>query len=193
MNIESSSVRCLGGATGIGLATAQLASSPGTQVTVVSNRGEDVDNPLDQLPAGTCGYTADLLDPQGRGRVVRQGRHYQPPRVHGWTERQLQDPDNTTQAANMMLGLRVIGPSTPCRLAIRHMSNKGSITLTSGTAGHSETTLCGWWARLDVPHTLVRDGAVFGLRGSCRVGRVQRYVEGIFPNLVPEWAPFDGP
>ena len=54
-------VRCLGGATGIGLATAQLASSPGTQVTVVSNRGEDVDNPLDQLRGGTCGYTADLL------------------------------------------------------------------------------------------------------------------------------------
>ena len=36
MNIDSSRVLCLGGTTGIGLDTAQLASSRGANVTVVS-------------------------------------------------------------------------------------------------------------------------------------------------------------
>ena len=118
------------------------------------------------------------LGRQGRGRVVRQGRHCQPPRVHGWTD--VRFTDNTTQAANMMLGLRVIGPSTPCRLAIRHMSNERIHNTYERDCGSFRNHPMRVVGGLDVPHTLVRDGAVFGLRGSCRVGRVQRYVEGIF-------------
>ena len=98
--------------------------------------------------------------------------------------------DNTTQAANMMLGLRVIGPSTPCRLAIRHMSNERIHNTYERDCGSFRNHPMRVVGGLDVPHTLVRDGAVFGLRGSCRVGRVQRYVEGIFSEPRPGMGSF---
>ena len=88
--------------------------------------------------------------------------------------------DNTTQAANMMLGLRVIGPSTPCRLAIRHMSNERIHNTYERDCGSFRNHPMRVVGGVDVPHTLVRDGAVFGLRGSCRVGRVQGMLKVYF-------------
>lgn len=104
-------------------------------MTVVSNRREDVDNALGQLPAGTCGYTADLLDPQGRAELFdKVGTINHLVYTAGQNVSFTRIADYTTQAANMMLGLRVICALDAVRLAVPHMSNQGSITLTSGTA-----------------------------------------------------------
>ncbi len=135
MNIDSWHVLCLGGATGIGLATAQLASSRGAHVTVVSNRQDEADKALEQLPQGSCGYTADLLDPQGRVELFdKAGTIDHLVYTAGENVSFTRITDYTTQAASMMLGLRVICALDAVRLAIPHMSNQGSITLTSGTA-----------------------------------------------------------
>jgi hypothetical protein len=117
MKIDSSNVLCLGGTTGIGLATPQLASSRGAQVTVVSNRREDVDNALDQLPAGTCGHAANLLDPQGRAELFDKGRHNRSPRVHGWTERQLYE-DHRLHDASGKHDARAPGHLCPWRYEV---------------------------------------------------------------------------
>jgi len=135
MDLDSSHVLCLGGTTGIGLATAQLASARGAGVTVVSNRQEDVDTALDQLPEGARGYAADLLDPQARAElfdkvgaidhlVYTAGQNVSFTTISGYT----------VEAANTIFGLRVIYALDAVRLAVPHMSNHGSITLTSGTS-----------------------------------------------------------
>jgi NAD(P)-dependent dehydrogenase (short-subunit alcohol dehydrogenase family) len=135
MSIDSSRVLCLGGTTGIGLATAKLASSRGAHVTVVSNRQGDVDNALRQLPKGADGYAADLLDPEQRAELFQKVDTIDHlVYTAGQNIRFTKITDYTTEAGNTMLGLRVVCALDVVRLAIPHMSDEGSITLTSGTS-----------------------------------------------------------
>jgi NAD(P)-dependent dehydrogenase (short-subunit alcohol dehydrogenase family) len=135
MNLDSAHVLCLGGTTGIGLATAQLASARGAQVSVVSNRQEDVDAALEQLPDGTRGYAADLLDTRARADLfdkVGGVDHLVYTTGDYIIFRKI--ADYTIEAANTILGLRVIYALDAVRLVLPHISNRGSITLTSGSS-----------------------------------------------------------
>src|SRR5258707_7992120 len=62
MTLTGKHVVVLGGTSGIGLATADLASQLGGEVTVASSNPETVRRALKTLPAATTGEVIDLTD-----------------------------------------------------------------------------------------------------------------------------------
>src|SRR4051794_41984986 len=60
MGLDSQKVVVLGGTSGIGLATAQLAAAEGATVVVASSNPERVDSALANLPVDAEGYALDL-------------------------------------------------------------------------------------------------------------------------------------
>jgi NAD(P)-dependent dehydrogenase (short-subunit alcohol dehydrogenase family) len=53
---------CLGGSSGIGLATARAAAREGATVVIASSRKSRVDEALATLPTGTEGHVLDLAE-----------------------------------------------------------------------------------------------------------------------------------
>ena len=62
MTLQDKRVVLLGGTSGIGLATAQLAADQGATLIVASSNPESVKRALDALPASTHGEALDLTD-----------------------------------------------------------------------------------------------------------------------------------
>lgn len=62
MSLQNQRVVILGGTSGIGLATAQLAAAQGATVIVASSNPESVKRALDELPATASGEAIDLTD-----------------------------------------------------------------------------------------------------------------------------------
>ena len=62
MTLQDKRVVVLGGTSGIGLATAQLAADQGATVIVASSNPESVKRALDTLPAASQGEALDLTD-----------------------------------------------------------------------------------------------------------------------------------
>jgi NAD(P)-dependent dehydrogenase (short-subunit alcohol dehydrogenase family) len=60
MELDSLKIVILGGTSGIGLATAQLAAADGATVVVASSNRERVDAALADLPADAAGYALDV-------------------------------------------------------------------------------------------------------------------------------------
>jgi NAD(P)-dependent dehydrogenase (short-subunit alcohol dehydrogenase family) len=119
----------------MGLATAQLASNRGAQVTVVSDRQEDVDAALAQLSETARGLVANLADQDERvhlfdGLETIDHLVYTAGQNISFTK----IADYSTQAAETIFGLRVIHALDAVRLAVPHMADHGSITLTSGSS-----------------------------------------------------------
>src|SRR5439155_3432888 len=60
MELDSQKIVILGGTSGIGLATAQLAAADGATVVVASSNPERVDAALADLPVSAEGYALDV-------------------------------------------------------------------------------------------------------------------------------------
>jgi NAD(P)-dependent dehydrogenase (short-subunit alcohol dehydrogenase family) len=60
MELDSQKIVVLGGTSGIGLATAQLAAAQGATVVVASSSPERLDAALADLPASAEGYALDV-------------------------------------------------------------------------------------------------------------------------------------
>jgi NAD(P)-dependent dehydrogenase (short-subunit alcohol dehydrogenase family) len=61
-SLEGASVVVVGGSSGIGLATAQLAAERGARVTIAGRDRARLDAALAQLPSGTTGVALDVAD-----------------------------------------------------------------------------------------------------------------------------------
>jgi NAD(P)-dependent dehydrogenase (short-subunit alcohol dehydrogenase family) len=60
MTLNGKRIVVLGGTSGMGFATAEMAAREGAAIVVASSRRENVDRVVARLPKGTEGYTIDL-------------------------------------------------------------------------------------------------------------------------------------
>jgi NAD(P)-dependent dehydrogenase (short-subunit alcohol dehydrogenase family) len=136
MTVNSSSrIVIVGGTSGIGLATARRLALAGAVVTIASRRAESVDQALGQLPAGVVGRAVDASSTEALAGLfdeVGEFDHF----VYTAGENLVGRPlaEYSVAYARDFFGLRVFHALDAVRLAVPHLSDSGSITLTSGTA-----------------------------------------------------------
>jgi NAD(P)-dependent dehydrogenase (short-subunit alcohol dehydrogenase family) len=137
MDLHGQRVVVLGGTSCIGLATAKAAARCGAEVTVVSRQPASVDRALAGLPPGARGRAGDLTDPALACRlfadlgaidhlVFTAG---EPLALMGLATLDL---DRAKESFN----LRYFGALWAAHAAAPHLNPGGSITLTTGIAGH---------------------------------------------------------
>lgn len=139
----SSRVVILGGTSGIGLATAQRAASTRATVAVASRNPESVRRALEQLPEGTIARAVDASSSAAVAAFfdeVGAFDHFVYTAAQNLVGLTL--PEITVEKAEAFFGLRLFHALDAVRLAVPHLREGGSITLTSGTAAFKGGT--GW-------------------------------------------------
>lgn len=128
-------VAVVGGASGMGLATACAAADEGASVVVVSHTQASVDRALGVLPGGSTGRAVDALDRPGLDALFTELGNVdhlvytaaEPPLTGPITRLPVDDVRAAFQT-------RYFGALTTVSAAVPHVSAGGSITLTSGAA-----------------------------------------------------------
>lgn len=136
MTLNDSRIVIIGGTSGIGLATAVAASKSGAEVIVASSRQSSVDAALETLPAGSSGHVLDVTDSAALRAFfdgVGQFDHLVFTAGENLTFMSLADYD--IDQARKFLEIRFFRALEAVHLALPFLSDHGSITLTSGTAG----------------------------------------------------------
>jgi NAD(P)-dependent dehydrogenase (short-subunit alcohol dehydrogenase family) len=133
MTLIGKRVVVIGGTSGIGFATAQLASAVGAQVVVVSSSSERVKEALERLPTTTEGRQLDVRDAGAvAGTFAELGAfdHL----VYTAGEALLLKPlaALTTEEAREWFEIRYWGAFQAVQHAVPHLRPGGSIVLTSG-------------------------------------------------------------
>jgi NAD(P)-dependent dehydrogenase (short-subunit alcohol dehydrogenase family) len=136
MTLTGKRVVVLGGTSGIGLATADLAAQLGAAVTVASSNPETVKRALKTLPPATTGEVVDLTDNTDvAGLFDRIGPFDHLVFTAGETLTMLELRAMNLDRARKAFELRYFGMLGAVSAAIPHLRPGGSIVLTSGTAG----------------------------------------------------------
>ena len=183
MDLHGQRVVVLGGTSGIGLATAKAAARCGAEVTVVSRQPASVDRALAGLPPGARGRAGDLTDPALACRlfadlgaidhlVFTAG---EPLALMGLATLDL---DRAKESFN----LRYFGALWAAHAAAPHLNPGGSITLTTGIAGHRPGP--GWAVTASIC------GAVESLTRALAVELAPVRVNAVAPAVIrsPLWA-----
>lgn len=133
----TSRVVILGGTSGIGLATARRAAEAGASVTIASRRPESIERALGILPAGVVGRAVDAASGDAVAALFDEVGSFDH-LVYTAGENLVGRPlsDYSVAQAQEFFGLRVFHALDAVRLAVPHLSARGSITLTSGTAAY---------------------------------------------------------
>ncbi|GAY08491.1 SDR family oxidoreductase [Pseudonocardia sp. N23] len=135
-SLTGTEVVVLGGTSGVGLATAQLAAGAGAQVTVVSSRRTSVDKALAGLPGSARGVAADLTDPTAVRAVFDElGAIDHLVFTAGEPLSLMPIGELDTTRAHTFFELRYFGALTAVHAGLPHLRDGGSITLTTGSAG----------------------------------------------------------
>jgi NAD(P)-dependent dehydrogenase (short-subunit alcohol dehydrogenase family) len=135
MELDSRKIVILGGTSGIGLATAQLAAAEGARVVVASSNGERVEAALADLPISAEGYVLDLRrEEEIRGLFERLGELDHLAYTAG--DSLPLGPIATTglETARRALEIRFWGAYAAVKHAAPRLRPGGSIVLTSGIA-----------------------------------------------------------
>lgn len=131
----SSRIVILGGTSGLGLATARLAAEVGAAVTIASRRPESVDSALRRLPRGVVGRAVDATSSAAIAALFDEVGAFDH-LVYTAGDNLVGRPlaEYTVTHAQEFFALRVFHALDAVRLAVPHLAQDGSITLTSGTA-----------------------------------------------------------
>jgi NAD(P)-dependent dehydrogenase (short-subunit alcohol dehydrogenase family) len=183
MNLDGARVLVLGGTSGIGLATAELAAQQGGKVVVASSRASSVERALATLPAGTTGEVADLTDPDAvRALVAHVGAIDHLVFTAGEALTLLPVAGMDVDAARSAFGLRFFGALTAVSAVAEHLRPGGSIVLTTGTAAWRPGP--GWSVAASIC------GAVISLTRALAVELAPLRVNAVAPGVTrsPLWA-----
>jgi NAD(P)-dependent dehydrogenase (short-subunit alcohol dehydrogenase family) len=138
MTLFGKRIVVLGGTSGIGFATAEMAAREGAAMVVVSSRREKVDRAVARLPQGTEGYTIDLSNEEH----VRDFFTHLGAFDHlAFTAGELVQPGpgslskTNVEQARHAFDLRFWGAFMAAKYGSSQIRPGGSIVLTSGTAG----------------------------------------------------------
>jgi NAD(P)-dependent dehydrogenase (short-subunit alcohol dehydrogenase family) len=138
MSLNNDRVLVIGGTSGIGLAVGKAAADRGATVIVVSRRQTSVDRALNELPAGASGAVVDLADPAGLSRFADElGAIDHLVFTAGDSLELAKLADLTPEVISGFFTTRLIGALTAVRVFAPHVSEGGSITMTSGTAAYT--------------------------------------------------------
>jgi NAD(P)-dependent dehydrogenase (short-subunit alcohol dehydrogenase family) len=135
MELDSQKIVVLGGTSGIGLATAQLAAAQGATVVVASSSPERLDAALADLPASAEGYALDVRrEEEIRDLFERVGRFDHLIYTAGDSLPLGPIADTDLETARRALEIRFWGAYTAVKHAAPRLHRRGSIVLTSGSA-----------------------------------------------------------
>jgi NAD(P)-dependent dehydrogenase (short-subunit alcohol dehydrogenase family) len=126
----------LGGTSGIGFATADMAAREGAAMVVVSSRREKVDRAVARLPQGTEGYTIDLSNEEHvRDFFTHLGVFDHLVFTAGEMLQMSELSETNVEQARHLFDLRFWGAFMAAKYGSSQMRPGGSIVLTSGIAG----------------------------------------------------------
>lgn len=138
MSLKGKRVVIIGGTSGIGLATAQMAARDGAQVVVASSTAEKVEAAKKQLPAGSEGMTLNVRDEKAiEAFFVKVGKFDHLIYTAGdWPlPVGVKVPDIDIARAGDIFQVRLICALACVKHAIKQIASDGSITLTDGALG----------------------------------------------------------
>jgi NAD(P)-dependent dehydrogenase (short-subunit alcohol dehydrogenase family) len=126
----------LGGTSGIGFATAEMAAREGAAIVVASSRRENVDRAVARLPKGTEGYPIDLTHEEHiREFFDQRGAFDHLVFTAGDMLRMSEVSETNVEQARHVFDLRFWGAFMAAKYGSRQIRSGGSIVLTSGIAG----------------------------------------------------------
>jgi NAD(P)-dependent dehydrogenase (short-subunit alcohol dehydrogenase family) len=136
VELDSERVVILGGTSGIGLATAQLAAAEGATVIIASSNPERVDAALASLPGDAEGYALDLRREQEiRDLFARLGRFDHLVYTAGESLPLALIGTTDLETARRALEIRFWGAFAAVKHAAPRLRRSGSVVLSSGIAG----------------------------------------------------------
>lgn len=143
MTLNGKRIVLLGGTSGIGFATAEMAAREGAAIVVVSSRRESVDSAVTRLPGGTEGYALDLSNEEYiRDFFTRLGAFDHLVFTAGDTLQMSKVSETSVEQARHFFDLRFWGAFMAAKYGSSQIRPGGSIVLTSGIVGRRP--LKGW-------------------------------------------------
>jgi len=126
----------LGGTSGMGFATAEMAAREGAAIVVASSRREHIDRAAARLPKGTEGYTIDLSNEEHvRDFFTHLGAFDHLVFTAGDMLQMSELSQTNVEQARHVFDLRFWGAFMAAKYGSSHIRPGGSIVLTSGIAG----------------------------------------------------------
>jgi NAD(P)-dependent dehydrogenase (short-subunit alcohol dehydrogenase family) len=180
---SNTTIVLLGGTSGIGLATARAAAEVGASVYIGSRNPVSVERALAELPASVTGRIVDASSSDSVARFFAEAGEFD---HFAYTAGENLSPvtieEYTVERGMAFFGLRLVHALDAVRLAVPHLSERGSITLTSGTAAFTGGT--GWTLGAAV------SGAMISAARSLAVELAPLRVNAVAPGIVrsPLWS-----
>lgn len=136
MSLQGKRVLLIGGTSGIGFATAELAAAKGAQVAVASSSQEKVTSALKRLPDTAEGHVLDVTDEQGIVEFFEQFGEFDHLAYTAGDSLQLGSFEAATPGrAKAFFETRFWGSFTAVFHGAKYLREGGSIVLSSGSAG----------------------------------------------------------
>jgi NAD(P)-dependent dehydrogenase (short-subunit alcohol dehydrogenase family) len=141
--LKNKKVVIIGGTSGIGLATAKLATLKGANIIIASSNQQRVDNALQELPNESKGYAVDATNESQLKILFEKIGSFDHLIFTAGEGLILENiADASLETAQKFFNVRYWGAFTAVKYAIPYIRTTGSITLTSGIA--SERPNKGW-------------------------------------------------
>ena len=135
MSLSGKRIVILGGTSGIGFATAQLAGREGASVVIASSNAARVEAAVARLPQGSQGHTLDLSRESSVSAFFEQLGAFDHLAFTAGEQLQLGNvADTELTVAQQYFGLRYWGAFLMAKYGARHVRAGGSLVFTSGSA-----------------------------------------------------------
>ncbi len=136
MTLNGKRIVLLGGTSGMGFATAEMAAREGAAIVVVSSRQESVDRAVARLPKGTEGYAIDLSNEEHvRDFFTHLGAFDHLVFTAGEMLQMSELSETNVEQARHVFDLRFWGAFMAAKYGSSQIRPGGSIVLSSGIVG----------------------------------------------------------